>query len=53
MWRNWKTTLAGAALAAWHVVQNGVNWRSLLTAALTAAVGALAADHDNAPKWIR
>ena len=36
-----KTTFAGAALAGWHVVATGVNWKSLLTAAAIAALGAL------------
>lgn len=43
-----KTTLAGAGIAALHVVVNGVNWKQLLLAAAMAALGALAKD-PNAP----
>jgi len=36
-----KSTFAGAGLAALHVIATGVNWKSLLTAAAIAALGAL------------
>lgn len=41
---HWKTTLAGAALAAAGVVANGRSWQSILLAVLTAFLGALAQD---------
>jgi hypothetical protein len=42
--KNWKTTLAGATLAALHVVVNGANWKQLALAALVAALGVIAND---------
>lgn len=47
MFQNWKTTLAGIAAAVAHVSINGVGWKQILSAALMAAIGALAKDHDN------
>lgn len=44
VWTHWKTTLAGAALAGWHVIQTGANWKALTLAALTAALGAFSKD---------
>jgi hypothetical protein len=42
--KDWKTTLAGLALAAAHVSINGVGWKQLLVAALIAILGFLAKD---------
>lgn len=44
LFTHWKTSLAGGALAAWQVLQHGANWKSLLMAAATAALGAIAKD---------
>lgn len=44
LWNHWKTTAAGAGLAALHVIAAGVNWKQLALAALTAALGAIAKD---------
>lgn len=44
--RNWRTTLAGLAAAVMTVNANGVSWKSLLAAAFTALVGALAKDFN-------
>lgn len=41
---HWKTTVAGAALAAGGVVANGRSWQAILIAVLTAVLGALAKD---------
>jgi hypothetical protein len=41
---HWKTTLAGASLAAFHVIQNGANWHSLAMAAIMAFTGAALPD---------
>jgi len=45
--KNWKTTLAGLALAVAHVSVNGVGWKQLLVAALMAILGYLAKDAGN------
>lgn len=42
---HWKSTLVGMALAAFHVFQAGANWKQLLLAAATAALGAFSKDH--------
>jgi cytochrome b len=41
---HWKTTLAGASLAGFHVIQNGANWHSLIMAAIMAFAGAALPD---------
>lgn len=44
LFTHWKTTLAGAGLAALTVLKNGVNWKQLALAAAVAALGAIAKD---------
>ena len=47
---NWKTTIAGIALAVSHVAVNGVGWKQLVHAALLVVIGALAKDADTSPR---
>ena len=42
--KDWKTTLTGLALAVAHVSVNGIGWKQLLVAAITAALGYFAKD---------
>lgn len=46
---HWKSSLGGAGLAAWEVLQHGVNWKSLLLAAAMAALGAIVKDPGSKP----
>lgn len=46
MFKNWKTTLAGAVGAA-AVALQGTDWKHILAAAAMAFIGALAKDHTN------
>lgn len=46
--KDWKTTVAGLALAAAHVSVNGVGWKQLLVAAITAVLGYVASDSKKA-----
>lgn len=42
--KDWKTTFAGLAAAVAHVSVNGIGWKQLLVAAITAALGYFAKD---------
>ena len=46
---HWKSTLAGAGLAALQVALAGVNWKAILVAAGTAFLGAIVKDPGSKP----
>lgn len=45
MFQHWKTTLAGAGLAALQVAAGAANWKAIALAVATAFLGALAKDN--------
>jgi hypothetical protein len=46
MFKNWKTSLAGIAMAAIQMHQGGMTWGNAVIAALMALMGLAAKDHD-------